>query len=139
MAHRVGDDDGLFVGLNFWGGPSYVHGQGYIQASNNGQIQHTAWPLVECKNEQARLDERLAWITPNGEQWIDEARHMTAVVADDTNWYLDFKFRLTNVGRRLNLAHPPRRVVRTRVMGACFGGGRWRGETPKWVFSRSRY
>ncbi len=111
-------------GLNFWGGPSYVHGQGYIQLPNNGQIQHTAWPLVECKNEQARLDERLAWITPNGEQWIDEARHMTAVVADDTNWYLDFKFRLTNVSQQKLEFGSPTTQGRPK---AGYGGLFWRG------------
>ena len=25
---------------NFWGGPTYVHGQGYVQLENNGSAVH---------------------------------------------------------------------------------------------------
>ena len=111
-------------GLNFWGGPSYVHGQGYIQLANNGQIQHHTWLLAECVNNQARLGERLAWITPNGQVWIDEVRHMTAIVADDTNWYLDFEFRLTNVSRQTLEFGSPTTQGRPN---AGYGGLFWRG------------
>lgn len=111
-------------GMNFWGGPSYVHGQGYIQLPNNGQIQHNTWSLVECRDQQARLVERLAWVTPNGEVWIDETRHMTATVADDTSWYLDFEFHLTNIsGQTLEFGSP---TTQGRP-NAGYGGVFWRG------------
>lgn len=111
-------------GLNFWGGPTYVHGQGYIQLANNGQIRHTACSLAECQNQQARLVERLVWITPTGEAWIDETRHITATVADDISWYLDFEFQLTNVsGQSLEFGSP---TTQGRP-NAGYGGLFWRG------------
>ena len=27
---------------NFWGGPTYVHGQGYVQLENDGSMDHVA-------------------------------------------------------------------------------------------------
>lgn len=111
-------------GLNFWGGPTYVHGQGYVQLANNGQIQHNTWSLVECQNEQARLVERLAWITPSGEMWIDETRQITATIANDISWYLDFVFQLTNVsGQSLEFGSP---TTQGRP-NAGYGGLFWRG------------
>ncbi|CAG1004869.1 hypothetical protein ANRL2_04435 [Anaerolineae bacterium] len=110
--------------LNFWGGPTYVHGQGYIQLPNNGQIQHTAWSLVECQNEQARLVEQLAWIAPSGEVRLDETRHISAVIADDTIWYLDFEFHLTNISRQTLEFGSPTTQGRPN---AGYGGLFWRG------------
>ncbi len=110
-------------GVNFWGGPSYVHGQGYIQLPNNGQIQHNTWSLVECQNQQARLVERLAWIRPSGEVWIDETRHITAVT-NNASWHLDFEFQLTNVsGQTLEFGSP---TTQGRP-NAGYGGLFWRG------------
>jgi len=44
-------------GLNFWGGPTFVRGQGYQQLDNNGQTRHLDWNGRE---------EHLEWLDPAG-------------------------------------------------------------------------
>src|SRR5215831_7409494 len=34
-------------GENFWGGPTYVDGQGYAQLPNNGTVRHESWESLE--------------------------------------------------------------------------------------------
>ena len=55
MAHLSGE--------NFWGGGSYVHGQGYVQLPNNGRMEHQAWTEMTLTDSALTLQERLAWIT----------------------------------------------------------------------------
>lgn len=111
-------------GLNFWGGPSYVHGQGYVQLPNNGQIQHTSWSRVEYQGHQTRLDEQLAWWTPDRSCWVEETRCIIAAIVDDTSWYLDLRFQLLNVsGQTLEFGSP---TTQGRP-NAGYGGLFWRG------------
>ncbi|GAA5061299.1 hypothetical protein HNP84_008821 [Thermocatellispora tengchongensis] len=75
-------------GQNFWGGGSYVHGQGYVDLPNNGSMRHEEWlaPGVE----------RLTWWTQDGEHWVDETR--TIEVAEGEGWWrLGFATTLRNV------------------------------------------
>ena len=68
---------------NFWGGPTYVRGEGYVQLANNGAQVHTSFaasdtPIAEAAGGIARLDERLDWVTEQGETLLREARTITA-------------------------------------------------------------
>lgn len=105
-------------GENFWGGATYVTGRGYVQLDNVGRIAHEEWeaggPLVE----------RLAWITHDGERWLEERRTIGAAALDAGSWALWLGFVLRNVsGRRLDLGSP---TTAGRPL-AGYGGLFWRG------------
>lgn len=61
-------------GQNFWGGKSYVHGQGYVQLPTNGRIEHRVWNTLSNTWPDLVMDESLAWISYGGETWLDEHR-----------------------------------------------------------------
>lgn len=111
---------------NFWGGPSYVHGQGYVQLDNNGRMEHREWVEMHCEDTAVVLDERLAWITAAGETWIAEERRIAVreVAAAAGYWSLDFVFRLRNQrGQPLAFGSP---TTKGRPL-AGYGGLFWRG------------
>lgn len=113
-------------GENFWGGGSYVHGQGYVDLDNNGRIQHRTWENIECDGNRINFNEQLQWITYAGETWIDEERNISVNEIDPEKgyWSLDFGFRLKNVrGETLTFASP---TTKGRPM-AGYGGLFWRG------------
>ena len=39
---------------NFWGGPTYVHGQGYVQLENDGSMDHVALTDLRCRSRPGR-------------------------------------------------------------------------------------
>jgi len=87
---------------NFWGGPTYVHGEGYVQLPNNGAQVHRGFvasdtPLAEAAAGLARVDERLDWVTEAGETILTEVRTLTAGAIDDDTWALAWSTRLSNV------------------------------------------
>jgi len=59
---------------NFWGGPTYVRGEGYRGLDNNGSQVHEAWERLERSDDGVWMVERLAWYSFGGERWIDERR-----------------------------------------------------------------
>ena len=114
-------------GDNFWGGKSFVSGQGYVQLDNNGQQRHMDWTSLTCTGEQADLRQRVAWVSYGGETWIDEERHIQVreVNADAGYWTLDLGFRLHNVrGEALVFGSP---ATEGRPDGVGYGGLFWRG------------
>ena len=113
-------------GQNFWGGATYVHGEGYVQRDNNGCMAHVAWDVIDCSTEQILLRERLHWNTLMGEQWIDEVRQfrVSDISTDAGYWCLDTHMALTNVaGRELEIGSP---TTQGRP-AAGYGGLFWRG------------
>src|SRR6476469_9178624 len=48
-------------GENFWGGPTYVDGKGYVKLDNVGRMQHVAWDEMTCEGEHVGLVHRLKW------------------------------------------------------------------------------
>jgi Family of unknown function (DUF6807) len=113
-------------GENFWGGPTYVDGKGYVQLPNNGRIEHESWDAVEEVSGRLRLVERLAWITEGGERWLDERRTLEVVEVDPRSghWTLRLGFLLWNAaGRPLELGSP---TTAGRPL-AGYGGLFWRG------------
>lgn len=113
-------------GQNFWGGPTYVHGRGYVQLDNNGRIEHRDWAALDCADGAALLDERLTWRTAAGEDWIAEERRIAvgAIDAAAGHWSLDFTFRLRN-GRGLPLVFGSPTTEGRPLAG--YGGLFWRG------------
>jgi hypothetical protein len=108
-------------GENFWGGPTYVDGQGYQQLPNNGRVDHEAWEGLE-----PALVERLAWITQGGDRWLEEVRTMEVAQVDEESghWTLRLGFDLRNVsGHPLELGSP---TTAGRPL-AGYGGLFWRG------------
>jgi hypothetical protein len=112
-------------GENFWGGPTYVHGSGYVQQENNGRQEHRAWREMSC-DDRAALTETLAWVSQAGETMLSEERQIAVPEIDAADgWYqLDFITRLHNVtGRTLMLGSPTTAGRPLAGYGSLF----WRG------------
>ncbi len=113
-------------GQNFWGGPTYVHGQGYVQLQNNGRIVHRAWNHLDQTDDGVDLAERLEWITLGGETWIAEDRR---IVVGEINpargyWSLNLQIALRNTsGRLLTFGSPTTEGRPLAGYGSLF----WRG------------
>lgn len=113
---NVGDD-------NFWGGPTYVHGEGYVQQPNNGSAEHQRFTTVEADAAGATIAHDLLWRTEAGAEVISEHRTIRARLADDA-WVLSFETEMTNVsGAEISIGSP---TTRGRE-NAGYGGLFWRG------------
>ncbi|SBS72246.1 PmoA family protein [uncultured Microbacterium sp.] len=87
---------------NFWGGPTYVHGEGYVQLPNNGAQVHRAFvvsdtPVADAVAGLARVDEDLDWIAEDGARVLIERRTLTARPIDADTWALTWRSALRNV------------------------------------------
>lgn len=138
---------------NFWGGPTFVRGEGYVQLPNNGTQQHRSFtradaaaaapvdgadmtagidvPTGPAPAAPARLVETLDWITEAGETVFDERRTIAATILDAESqgaasdaWLLGFETRMRNVtGGTIPIGSP---TTRGRE-NAGYGGLFWRG------------
>jgi len=107
-------------GENFWGGPTYVHGQGYVQLPNDGAQVHRG--VVEAG--AARFVHDLEWIAEDGRPMFTERRSLGARVLDETAWALTFETAMTNT------TAAPIRFGSPTTKGrenAGYGGLFWRG------------
>ena len=113
-------------GQNFWGGPTYVHGQGYVWREDHGRIRHRAWDEIRCDAGAVLLRERLEWISHEGETWIAEDRRIEVGDLDAARgyWALDLAFRLRNVRGQPLVFGSPTTAGRPQ---AGYGGLSWRG------------
>lgn len=103
-------------GVNFWGGGTYVAGEGYLDRADHGSVEHVSW-------DDAWV-ERLRWRNGAGSPLIDEVRAIHAHLRDDRSWQLELIFALKNVtDHPLTFASP---AVAGRP-GAGYGGLFWRG------------
>ncbi|WP_448809077.1 DUF6807 domain-containing protein [Agromyces bauzanensis] len=111
---------------NFWGGPTYVRGEGYVQLSNNGEQRHLRFDPVaaETAGDDARVVEALEWVTAAGETIFTEQRRLAASVIDDDAWLLGFETAMRNVTDRVIPIGSP--TTRGRE-NAGYGGLFWRG------------
>jgi Methane oxygenase PmoA len=87
---------------NFWGGPTYVTGEGYVQQPNNGAQVHRRFeasdtPVADAVAQLARIDEALDWVTQDGGTVLAEHRALTASAVDDDTWALTWSSQLRNV------------------------------------------
>lgn len=114
-------------GQNFWGGNTYVHGQGYIPLENSGQQRHGRWDEVTCDpTAGVTLRQAITWHSYEGEAWIDEARRIAVTEVDVAagRWALDIGMRLRNIrGAALEFGSP---TTQGRDK-AGYGGLFWRG------------
>ncbi len=109
---------------NFWGGPTYLRGQGYRQLPNNGRMRHDRFVLLEA-GATAYLEEELTWVTEPGEAWFWERRRIAALVVPERGaWLLAFETTMRNVsGAAVTIGSPTTEGRRD----AGYGGLFWRG------------
>ena len=83
---------------NFWGGPTYVHGEGYLQQANNGAQVHRTFRHTAAAGV-ARVDETLDWVTEDGRTVLAEGRTLTArrLDAGTGAWALTWRSALRNI------------------------------------------
>lgn len=84
---------------NFWGGPTYIHGEGYVQLPNNGAQVHRDFAITEAGSDVARVGESLDWVAESGRVILTERRTLTARVVDERTWALTWRSVLLNVTR----------------------------------------
>lgn len=109
---------------NFWGGPTYMTGEGYVQLPNNGTQRHRRFTELGRTPEGVVIEHELDWITEPGEAVFSEMRRLTAQVTGDASWTLTFETRLENVsGARITIGSP---TTKGRE-NAGYGGLFWRG------------
>lgn len=69
---------------NFWGGPTYVRGEGYLQLNNNGSQVHRTFTRLGDEDGIAGFEELLDWTTEGGETILTERRVVSAQRLDPT-------------------------------------------------------
>ncbi|MGW8482070.1 DUF6807 domain-containing protein [Microbacterium sp. NPDC055903] len=109
---------------NFWGGPTYVHGEGYVQLPNNGTQRHVSVETAEAGEDGARFAHALEWTTQSGRAVFRERRTLSVRLLDDDSWALTFETVLTNVSdAEVRIGSP---TTKGRE-NAGYGGLFWRG------------
>jgi hypothetical protein len=94
---------------NFWGGHTYVDGQGYVALDNVGTMRHDSFDLIEHTGDELRFTESLTWVTSTGQDWVSERRtqRFHGVDTERGTWSYDFATELTNIrGEALELGSP---------------------------------
>ena len=136
---------------NFWGGPTFVRGEGYVQLPNNGTQRHREFVeradaathaparLVAPADVDApallvapaRLVETLDWVTEAGDTLFEELRTIGATILEPETpgaasgaWLLGFETRMRNATERAIPIGSP--TTRGRE-NAGYGGLFWRG------------
>jgi hypothetical protein len=110
---------------NFWGGPTYVRGQGYRQLDNNGSIRHESWTLIDREPNSVRCSEQLRWFTHDEQELLAEERDLAGDVAPELEaWRLALRTRLTNRTEQPIVFGSPSTRGRDN---AGYGGLFWRG------------
>lgn len=114
-------------GQNFWGGNSYVHGQGYLRLPDRiGAMRHDGFSAFVVTDERFDCVEDLTWVENGGVEWAREERGLSVHSADEETgaWVLDWSIRLTNVRETaLEFGSP---TTAGREM-AGYTGLQWRG------------
>jgi len=110
---------------NFWGGTTYLRGQGYRQLANNGRMRHEAFRQAGVTGEVAHLDEELTWVTEQGQDWFAERRRIAAALLPRPGtWLLAFETTIRNVSGATIAIGSPTTEGRDN---AGYGGLFWRG------------
>lgn len=115
-------------GFNFWGGPTYVRGQGYQQLDNLGQQQHQTWTPCSATPGNLKWRQELCWRIPGQPEmeFLREVRDLGIGGVDEGagTWHIDFDFTLTNPGSGELVFGSPTTEGRP---DAGYGGVFWRG------------
>jgi methane monooxygenase PmoA-like len=113
-------------GQNFWGGNTYVHGQGYTPKDNVGSMRHDAFDLIELTGAELTLSEELTWVASTGEEWASERRSLRFHGVDPARgtWMLDVGSEVTTIrDEPLHLGSP----TTAGRHNAGYTGWFWRG------------
>lgn len=114
-------------GRNFWGGNSYVHGEGYLPRHELvGSMRHDGFDAFEVTADRLDFTELLTWIEHGGEEWARERRSVALHSADgrSSSYAIDWSIELTNTrGTPLEFGSP---TTHGRDM-AGYTGLHWRG------------
>lgn len=118
---------------NFWGGPTYVREQGYVQLDNDGSMDHERLTGVDVAEDRVGVSHDLVWhAQPTSERTqgatgpavVRESRAFAVTVPADDVWVLTFSSTMTNVsGEDLDIGSP---TTKGRE-NAGYGGLFWRG------------
>ncbi|MGN9795644.1 PmoA family protein [Streptomyces sp. OZ13] len=112
---------------NFWGGNSYVHGQGYTALPDRiGWMRHDGFDALRVAEDRLTMRERLTWIENGGAEWARERRTLTvhSVEPADGSWALDWSIHLTNTRSEPLRFGSPTTAGR---QAAGYTGLHWRG------------
>lgn len=119
-------------GHNFWGGRTFVRGQGPTALDNHGVQRPLGWLLCDPDG----FVQELSWDARDGHQVLRERRTVAVRPLPGGCWALDFTTALTNTGgRSLSIGSP----ATNGRPGAGYGGFFWRppiGPRPPRVFTR---
>ncbi|MEX3100048.1 MULTISPECIES: PmoA family protein [unclassified Streptomyces] len=114
-------------GQNFWGGHSYVHGEGYLDLPDIvGSMRHDGFTDFTADEQQLAFTEELTWIENGGAEWARETRGVRVHSVDEAAgaWALDWSIRLTNL-RDVPLAFGSPTTAGRELAG--YTGLHWRG------------
>jgi predicted dehydrogenase len=103
-------------GTNFWGGRTYIHGQGYVLLDDHGRIVGEP-PMVRDES----FTQELQWIGHDGSVQLREQRSIGWAAMNQQSWKLTFESSLRAVAGA-ELASPG---TKGRV-GGGYGGFFWR-------------
>lgn len=114
-------------GQNFWGGNSYVAGEGYQALHERvGSMRHDGFESLEVAANRMSFVERLTWLENGGQPWANERRTLVlhSVEPEEGAWALDWSIHLTNLrDESLHFGSP---TTAGREM-AGYTGLHWRG------------
>ncbi|MET9774935.1 PmoA family protein [Streptomyces sp. NPDC006367] len=116
-------------GQNFWGGNSYVHGEGYLRLPGRvGSMRHDAFDAVDVTGGELSFTESLTWTENGGTEWARERRGVRVHSVDpgSGSYAVDWSIGLTNTradGEPLRFGSP---TTAGREM-AGYTGLQWRG------------
>lgn len=99
-------------GITFWGGRTYVRGSGSTLLENHGRQS-----VTERRQEGARIEEELDWLSPAGERIAREHRELRAEPATD-GWVLRWRSTLIAGAAGLSIGSP-----QTNGRDGAFYGG----------------
>ncbi|MFD0522612.1 DUF6807 family protein [Paractinoplanes durhamensis] len=120
-AHHLGASIAIPVlnQANFWGGRTYVAGQGSVRLDNHGRQQHTRW----LERSESRLVQEICWVGRDGSPLAREERSLSVEATGETSWSLRVGYALSGVdGAELVIDSPGARGRE----GAGYGGFFWR-------------
>jgi len=109
---------------NFWGGPTYLRGEGYRQLPNNGAQVHRAVSEATVVDGVARFGHTLDWTAQAGARLFTEDRILTARLLGGDAWALTIEIGMTNDTDAAIAVGSP--TTRGRE-NAGYGGLFWRG------------
>ncbi|MFE5665982.1 DUF6807 family protein [Streptomyces niveus] len=105
-------------GVNFWGGRTYVRGQGPVALDNHGTQEHTGW----LRRDPDGSVQEVSW-TREGRELLKERRTISTRALSADAWALHITSTLTNVsGEDLSIGSP----ATNGRPGAGYGGFFWR-------------